>query len=483
MNWTDFDEKLTTESRAGPDPYRYNRAAQRFLDWLVDDGRYPLYYGSTFYVYDGTRYLEVESLPHMIRTFLKKAGLPQSNHLVGNVTPIVENFAYRAAHDYGPMPFYVGNDPKFPSHRNIIAYRNGILDLEKYRAGDRTLLAHTSKWISTFCLPYQFDPKAACPKWLAFLCEVFEGDQQRSDLLQEWFGYSLTADISQHKALVKLGPPRAGKGTTDAVLRAVVGEDHTTGFNLHYLADKFGPRRLEGKLVAFVGEVNLANSREKYRILETWNSIVGGDAVPIERKNKDESPSVVLPTRFSISCNEMPSFVDPTGALAARLLILNYDKSFLGREDRSLTDKLLSEIVGISNWALEGYCRLRTNGRFTEPTKAKELLTGFRRENSHLFAFMQDCLVVNKTLDPGNLDGVGIVEHDVKVNSADLEQAYKSWCLSHSYEPNFAWMGRSLRALLPKLLSKRKRVSVANEFTGEEEMRWGARYFGIGLAL
>jgi P4 family phage/plasmid primase-like protien len=483
MNWTEFDEKLTTESRSGPDPFRFNRAAQRFLDWLVDDGRYPLYFGSTFYVYDGTHYVEVENLPQMIRTFFKKAGLPQSNHVIGNVAPIVENFAYRAAHEYGPMPFYVGNDPKFPAHRNIIAYRNGLMDLETYRAGDRTLLAHTSKWISTFCLPYRFDPEAECPTWLAFLGDVFEGDQERIDLLQEWFGYCLTPDISQHKALVKLGPPRAGKGTTDAVLRAVVGDDHTTGFNLHYLADKFGPRRLEGKLVAFVGEVNLANSREKYRILETWNSIVGGDPVPIERKNRDESPSLVLPTRFSISCNEMPSFVDPTGALTARLLILNYDRSFLGKEDRALTDKLLAEIVGISNWALEGYCRLKANGRFTEPKAMTGLLNGFRRENSHLFAFMQDCLKVNNSLDPGNLDGVGLTEEPVEVNSAELEQVYKSWCLSHSFEPNFAWMGRSLRALLPKLLTKRKRVSVTNELTDEAEFRWAMTYSGIGLAL
>ena len=432
MNWTEIDDKLTT-SRAGPDPFRFNRMAQRFIDWLNEQGKFPLFYRDAFYIYDGTRYMAVENLGQMIRTFCKRAGLPQSNHLIGNVTPIVQNVAYRAVHEFGEIPFYVGNDPKFPAHQNIIAYRNGLLDLEQYRAGDRNLLPHTSKWISTFCLPYDFYPNAGCPKWLAFLDDVFEGDQQRIDLLQEWFGYCLTPDISQHKALVKLGPPRAGKGTTDAVLRAVVGDDHTTGFNLHYLADKFGPRRLEGKLVAFVGEVNLANSKEKYRILETWNSIVGGDPVPIERKNRDESPSMVLPTRFSISCNEMPSFVDPTGALAARLLILNYDKSFLGKEDRALTEKLLAEIVGVNNWALEGYARLKTNGRFTEPKKMIGLLTGFRRENSHLFAFMQDCLVINEALDPGNLDGVGTTDQAVEVNNAELESVYRSWCLSHSF--------------------------------------------------
>jgi len=482
VNWIDMTEAPAEKTRAAPDPYRFNRNAKRFIDWLGGQGKFPLCFRDTFYVYDGTRYVEVENLSQMVRTFFRHEELPQSNHMVGNVRPIVENYAYRASHDFGQMPFYVGSDAKFPSHRNIIAYRNGLLDLEEYRAGESTLLRHTSKWISTFCLPYRFDPEADCSTWLAFLGDVFDGDQDRVALLQEWFGYCLTPDITQHKALVKIGPPRAGKGTTDMVLRAVIGEEHTTGFNLHYLADKFGPRRLENKLVAFVGEVNLANSRDKYRILETWNSIVGGDPVPIERKNRDESPSLVLPTRFSVSCNEMPSFVDPTGALSARLLVLNYDKSYVGKEDRALADKLLAEIEGINKWALDGYVRLKQQGRFTEPAKMKRLVNQFRRDNSHLFAFMQDCLLVHKSLNPGNLDGVGITEDDVEIQSPQLEHTYKQWCLSHSVEPNFTWVGRSLRAMLPKLKTKRKKVSVPNDLTGDEERRWVMAYPGLGLA-
>jgi len=482
MTWTDT-ERLVTQERSTADPYRFNRNAQRFIDYLCDKWAFPLYFRDRFYTYDGTRYVEIENLAHLIRTFFKEKDLPQSNHMIQNVKPIVENYAYRASHEYGDMPFYAGDDKEFPSASTIIAYENGLLDLERYREGDYTLLAHTPKWVSTFCLPYRFEPTAECPLWLEFLNDVFENDRQRIDLLQEWFGYCVTSDISHHKALVKIGPPRAGKGTTDVVLQAVVGEDHATGFNLHYLADKFGPRRLEGKLVAFVGEVNLANSRDKYRILETWNSIIGGDPIPIERKNKDESPSTVLPTRFSISCNEMPSFVDPTGALSARLLILNYDKSNVGREDRSLAKRLLAEIVGISNWALQGYVRLTKQGEFTLPEKMTTLSNQFRRDNSHLFAFMQDCLVVHGSLDPGNLDGVRITDDEVESHSVELQDAYSAWCMEHSVDPNFAWFGRSIRAMLPKIQTKRENRKVEDPYGGGIKTRKVIVYFGIGLAL
>ncbi|MEO8272013.1 MAG: bifunctional DNA primase/polymerase, partial [Aureliella sp.] len=47
-------------------------------------------------------------------------------------------------------------------------------------------------------LDYDPDPKAKLPQaWLAFVTQVFDGDQESINLLQEWFGYCLTGDTSQ----------------------------------------------------------------------------------------------------------------------------------------------------------------------------------------------------------------------------------------------------------------------------------------------
>jgi len=266
-------------------------------------------------------------------------------------------------------------------------------------------------------LPYEFDPSKKIDRWGAFLDQIFDGDKERMELMQEWYGYCLVPDISFHKLMVKIGVIRAGKGVSDRMLQRLLGEGNWTAYNLHSLADKFGLRNLPGKLVAFVGEVNLAGSRDKYRILETLNSIVGGDPQSIERKNFNECPSVVLPTRFNVSCNEMPKFVDPTGALASRMLVLNFDRSFYGEEDRSLEDKLSGELSAICNWALEGYRRLKEQGHFTEGERTKRTAMECRRENSDIFAFVQDMCLVHRSVDPGNLDGVPI-EVDPKIWTA-----------------------------------------------------------------
>lgn len=442
------------------DAFHFQRLAERFLK----ESRMVLQkYRDKMYVYQDTRYTEETELLDKLRRFLLKHKIPHNNNLIGNVAPIIGSMVFRSSAEYPVMPFFIGKD-EYPLPENLLAYRNGILDLEKFLGGDNSLLPHTPNWVSTVCLPYDFDPAAKCPRWEAFLDQVFEGDQDRTKLLQEWFGYCLMHDTSQHKLMVLTGVPRSGKGTTMRVLEALVGAENSAGYNLHSLADKFGLRKLVGKLVAFVGEVNLANSRDKYRILETLNAIVGEDKVDVEEKFKPEGMSQKLPVRFVIACNDMPNFVDPSGALAARLLLLNYAVSHEGREDRSLEKKLVAEISGISNWALAGYVRLRKNGTFTLPAKSHLLVNDFRRENSDAYAFMQDCLVVESHLNPGNLGGIRFTDKPVSITSKKLEDSYLGWCSDNNIDnPSMKWLCRNLKTILPKLREERRQVGGKRE--------------------
>jgi len=452
----------------GNDAFRYQRLAEMFLE---QSGMILLKYQDRFFFYQDNHYVEEKELNDKLRGFLLRNKIPHNNNLVGNILPVIGSLVFKSAADHPAMPFFAGDEPCLKPE-NIIAYRNGLLDVEKHLAGDTTLLRHTPKWVSTVCLPYDFDPEATCPSWESFLEQVFEGDKDKGSLLQEWFGYCLMHDTSQHKLMVLTGVPRSGKGTTMRVLEALVGAENSAGYNLHSLADKFGLRKLVGKLVAFVGEVNLASSRDKYRILETLNSIVGEDNVDVEEKFRPEGMSQKLPVRFVIACNDLPNFVDPSGALAARLLLLDYQVSFEGREDRKLENRLIAEVSGISNWALAGYARLRRNGSFTIPGRSQALVNEFRRENSDVYAFMQDCLVVERSIDPGNLGSIRFTDSSVVLYSEKLEECYRQWCLENNIE-NFSlkWLSRNLKTILPKLGEQRPWV-------GGKRKRV---YHGIGL--
>jgi hypothetical protein len=83
--------------------------------------------------------------------------------------------------------------------------------------------------------------------------------------------------------------------------------------------------------------------------------------------------------RFLMMSNDTPTFSDRSGALGGRMIYLKFDQSFYGREDVSLTDKLLHELPGILNWALDGLERLDGRGRFTEPASGQAEAEAVRR--------------------------------------------------------------------------------------------------------
>ena len=57
-----------------------------------------------------------------------------------------------------------------------------------------------------------------------------------------------------------------------------------------------------------------------------------------------------LYARFMLITNEVPRLADASGALASRMLILKLTRSFLGKEDRGLTGRLLAELPSILLW-------------------------------------------------------------------------------------------------------------------------------------
>ena len=423
-------------------------------DFITDQEYRFRYYHGRYLEYQGTHFVEREPefLTIQLRRWLLKNKVPHNNTLVGNVAESVK--AIVAVDPNQEIPCFVGKG-EWPDPKNIIAFENGLLDLGSFLGGEPRLLKHTCNWVSTSCLPYPYDPQAQCPTWEGFLAASLEGDREKVTLLRQWFGYCLGWDTSLQKMVFLVGPPRAGKGTTSRVLQKLVGERNYTAYNLWKLAENFGLAPLVGKQVAFVGEINLAGAQKKHQILEQLNSIVGGDPVSVNAKHRDEY-TVFLPTRFTFNCNEMPAFFDTTGAFAARLLVVEFNTSFAGREDADLDRKLAAEVPGIANWALAGLADLRRAGRFTVTERLNEAVVAVQREASTPLAFAQDCLVVEEFYHNPSLPKVRTSTDHLWAKKEAVWQAYIQWCGENCRElGSRVWFFRDLRALLPKLSKDR----------------------------
>jgi putative DNA primase/helicase len=244
--------------------------------------------------------------------------------------------------------------------------------------------------------------------------------------------------------LMLIGPRRSGKGTIARVLTRLLGIDNVCGPTLSGLATNFGLWPLLNKRLAIISDARLSGRTDQAVVTERLLSISGEDAITVDRKNLTPL-TLRLPTRFMVCTNELPRLADSSGALASRFLILRMTQSFYGQEDIGLTDRLLRELPGILNWAIEGWRRLNDRGHFSQPATGQAVIDELQDLASPVGAFIRQWCV----LDPRACIGV-----------EDLYSAWCAWCREQGREQpgNAAVFGRDLRAAAAQVATRQVRV-------------------------
>ncbi|WP_405750039.1 phage/plasmid primase, P4 family [Streptomyces sp. NBC_00012] len=292
--------------------------------------------------------------------------------------------------------------------RDLIAFANTLLDVTT-----REEIPNTPALFNLSSVPYDYSAQADEPKtWLKFLDSVWPDDPDSIALLQEWFGYVLSGRTNLQKLLLMLGPPRSGKGLIARILTSLIGTANVSGPTMGSFAQNFGLENLIGKSLAVVGDARIPNA-VKDQVLEKILMIAGEDTLQVDIKHRKPWEGK-LPVRLMIMSNDVPSFADESGALAARILPITTKISFVGKEDRTLEGRILPELPGILLWGLEGLDRLMKNGgRFTEPASAQEAMELYRAQSSPVGVFLSEWC----ELDP-----------DASTTKEALYDAWRGWC-------------------------------------------------------
>lgn len=409
-------------------------------NYTHDDGRTLNYYRDEFYEWNGSRYkaLGKEEIAKSARHFLEaakrldKTGVevtfkPQTFH-VNEVLAALRAEALLSAEIEAPC--WLDGTPL----DDIMPLRNGLLHVPS-----RTLHRPTPKYFNLHESGVKYDPNAPKPKgWLKFLDELWPDDDESIEALQDMFGYLLTPDTSQQKIFLLKGPPRSGKGTIAKVIGGLVGE--VAGLTSSSFGEPFGLAPLIERTVGIIDDMRSGDSARpsaySSSLCERLLTISGGGVIPVNRKNKSYWEGR-LSTRIIILSNEMPGLKDASGALASRFIVIRMTKSFLEKVDIELGDRLLKELPGILNWALDGYDRLNGRGHFVQPRSAREEIRVMRRSASPIKEFVEECCIVGGN----NLCA-----------SSKLFDAWKKWCDPKEYEcGDDSEFGRKLNAAVPGL--------------------------------
>ena len=375
-------------------------------------------YAGNYYRFDGAKYGRVDSHTYLrgdLYAFLKGKTVKRFNSKGEvTITPFEAN-----AHEvsdiidaltmtcpvYEDAPCWLdGEDHARP--QDMIVFKNGWLTLPDLKPEPVT-----PKFFSMTAMPYEYHAAATCPAWTKFLSEVFPNDAEKTNLLQEWFGYCLTQDTRYEKIMFLVGRPGAGKGTVLTALRAMLGAKQTASSTFDNITKQFGLESFTDKLALIFPDAHMTNPKEAAKALEVIKMVSGRDSIGIEQKFKTAKHQPLF-CKMIFGVNSMPDLPDHERSLDRRLLLLHFAESFEGREDTALKDRIVTEAPGIAVWALHGLLRLRDKG-FTSPESSTPVIEEFRKQSSPLTEFADEYCEF---------------ESEVKAPVAMVYDAYARWC-------------------------------------------------------
>jgi putative DNA primase/helicase len=371
--------------------------------------------------------------------------------LVNNVLQALSGIALLTARDVPEQPAWIAGAirPEWPA-KEVLPARNALIHLPSLVIGNHdAVIDPTPTFFSTIALSYDYQRAAQPPtNWTAFLDQIWQGDQEAIDTLQEWMGFLLIPDTSIQKILMLTGPPRSGKGTICKVIESLVGDENVVNPTLNSLTTQFGLEPLIGKSVAIITDARVDRHMQTTTAVERLLSISGNDKQSVSRKMISTMDSR-LATRFMIVSNLVPQLQDPSGAIASRMIFLNLKAGFLGREVRNLAENLLlPELPGILRWAIEGWARLRERGHFIQPESGMAEKESMEDMASPISEFVKECCEI------GNDD----MRHCV--SRGEMFAAWQAWCQSQGIgrAGNQSKFGRDLRSVVPNLTNFQHRI-------------------------
>ncbi|MFC5528402.1 DNA primase family protein [Cohnella yongneupensis] len=285
---------------------------------------------------------------------------------------------------------YVERMNSEPKYLNL---RSGMLGLYS-----RELVSHDPKFLSTFQIPIDYYSRAECPEFIEFIYDIFDGDEERVKLVQEWMGYCFLNEVKIQASLICLGTGSNGKSVLAEIIRNLIGVENVSNVSLNALNGRFGLQNLPGKLVNISAENELS---QKFNT-QNFKMLTSGDAVNVEQKYLS-SFNTNLVVKSIILLNSMMVTDDLSNGFFRRLLILPFNKTYrelkagetpvegISYMDKGLTKRLLMELPGILVFALEGLARLVQNDfNLTRSKVCDQALARYKNELNPVAEYIED---------------------------------------------------------------------------------------------
>ena len=249
-----------------------------------------------------------------------------------------------------------------------------------------------------------------CPRWLRFLSEATNGDQELVGYLQRLCGYALTGSTREQQLTFIFGPGLNGKSVFLNVLSGVLGDyarvaamdTFTASYNEKHSTDVAS---LLGARLVTASETDQGKRWDEARL----KSLTGGELVTARFMRQDNF-TFMPQFKLVFVGNHQPEIRNTDAAMRRRIHMVPFIHT-PPEVDRELGRKLREEWPAILAWMIQGCLEWQSQG-LTAPTSVNLSTEEYFRDEDAYGRWIADCLVESE-------DGI--------VMTKELYQSWREW--------------------------------------------------------
>lgn len=293
--------------------------------------------------------------------------------------------------------------------KTVLNTPGGVIDLRSGGISPHDPMTYLTKMTAV-----EYSENADCPRWLAFLDDIFRGDKDLIRYVQKAVGYSLTGSTTEQCAFFLYGTGRNGKSTFIDIIRDIFG-DYAANIQPETIMVRSNQSTAINSDIARLKGARLVTSvepNEGVRINEGLLKQLTGDDTVTARKLYGDEFEFKPEFKLWMATNHKPVIRGTDTGIWRRIHMIPFTVQIPEEKiDRRLKYKLSAELTGIFRWAVEG-CLLWQKEGLKMPRAVLEEVREYRREMDVISAFVEDKCTVGKGLS---------------VQSSALYAAYLRW--------------------------------------------------------
>lgn len=312
---------------------------------------------------------------------------------------------------------------------NMVNLGNGMLDMSSMK-----LVPHEREQLFCTVLPFDYDPRAKAPEWERFIDRIMLGSEKLKRALQDAIGYLFARAIQLEVMIGLVGEGANGKSTLIDVISALVGEAGASHIPLQSITKATGDGLyarvgLSGRLVNFTGELSpRAMESTEFKNLITGRNILARDPF-------GKAFTLVSTPKHVAAMNSTEDLIkEKTHGFMRRLHMIPFRFTVpQDQRDLNLGSKLLAELPGIMNWALEGTKRVIETGRLGSAIEMTNLLEQIKLDSNPVQQYLEERTEKHK-VDAESVQPKSKLQV-MAVGVSELYQKYSEFCKENTYQP------------------------------------------------